>query len=585
MASSGTETSLAVVQVPLEADLESIQLFRSEMGKQLDLAQARLLELERTPDDREAVKVCMRALHTIKGTSACLGLTQLELIAHSLENVLSRMCGNELTASEHATSLALEAVDLLRRLIDAAEEAGPGGRVNAPQDLMDIVRRLDHLGSESRGDPTAVKETPTETVAADPQEKRPQSVEAPQGRRDPYMRVKLDRLDALVDMIGELVILQSMLAQDPQVREDQHTSLARKVLQQGKMVRHLQSLSMGLRLVPLRGTVQMLARVVRDLARKTGKRVRFAIGGEDTEIDRGMVEAIEAPLVHMVRNAIDHGVESPPERAAAGKSDEAVVTVTASNCGGAIKIDVEDDGRGLDRGKIRKKAEEKGLIGADTQLTDAEVFALIFEPGFSTTEVVTDVSGRGVGMDVVKTSVEGLRGRVEISSLQGLGCRFTLHLPLTLAVTEGMMVLVAGQRYIVPASDVVMTLRPRPGDLSTVAERGEMLMLRGQSTPIIRLGNVFGLEGAVQDPCSGLILVVRDGLRHAGLLADRILGQQQVVVKPLGMGGAKVAGVAGGAILGDGHVGLVVDVAQVMSLARHGVRWPGAAPIRRDLSS
>jgi two-component system chemotaxis sensor kinase CheA len=283
-----------------------------------------------------------------------------------------------------------------------------------------------------------------------------------------------------------------------------------------------------------------------------------------------MVDVIGDPLVHMIRNAVDHGIEPPQEREAGGKPPHGQVRLAAFHAGGNVVVELSDDGRGLDRERIVRKAIERGLIESEKGLSDGEVWNLIFEPGFSTAEQVTDISGRGVGMDVVRRSIQSLRGRVDISSRAGRGTTFTMKLPLTLAVTDGMLVRVGEQRYILPTASIQMSLRPERSAISTVGGAGEMLLLRGALVPVLRLHRLFGVSGAVEDASAALMVVLDDGDRRSALMVDELLGQQQVVAKSLGESVGRIPGVAGGAILGDGRVGLILDPAGLGALARGG---------------
>jgi two-component system chemotaxis sensor kinase CheA len=394
------------------------------------------------------------------------------------------------------------------------------------------------------------------------------------------VRVRTDRLDRLIDMVGELVIAHSMLAADPRNDVSRDPELSRKVGHAGKIVRELQDMSMSLRMVPLRPTFQKLTRIVRDVAKKSDKLIQFVSTGDDTEIDRNMVDVIAEPLIHMVRNAADHGIESTAARVAAGKSATGTVRLAAYHSGGSVVIDLSDDGGGLDRDRILAKATQKGLIDPNKSLSESEIYQLIFLPGFSTTDNVTDISGRGVGMDVVRRNIEQLKGRIEISSERGRGTMFSIRLPLTLAITDGMIVRVGAERYIIPTVNIAMNFRPEPSQVSTVAARGELILLRGELIPLFRLHQLFKVDGAVTEPTRGLVVVLRDGAGSCGLLVDELLGQQQVVAKSLGAGIGKVAAVSGGAILGDGRVGLILDPGSLIALAkesRNGRPQPEAA--------
>ena len=416
--------------------------------------------------------------------------------------------------------------------------------------------------------PAAAAEPAQPAEAGEPK-KRPEQRKPAESAVESSIRVRTDRLDRLIDLVGELVIAHSMVAQDDHLIHGANHDLVRKVTHSGKIVRELQDLSMSLRMVPLKSTFQNMQRVVRDVARKCGKIVDFVTDGEDTEIDRNMANLISDPLVHMVRNSVDHGIEVPEVREKNGKSRAGRVTLAAFHAGGNVIVQLTDDGGGLDRERIFSRAAEKGLVDPNKVLSDSEVYNIIFEAGFSTKEAVTDVSGRGVGMDVVRRNIEALKGRIEITSQLGAGTIFSIYLPLTLAVTDGMLVRVGKERYIVPTVSINMSLRPEQRQLSTVSGRGEMLILRGALIPIFRLHRLFDIHGAVENPTDALIVIVTDGAQRCGLLVDELLGQRQVVAKALGAGLGRVEGVSGGAILGDGRVGLILDPSGIVNLARH----------------
>jgi two-component system chemotaxis sensor kinase CheA len=369
-------------------------------------------------------------------------------------------------------------------------------------------------------------------------------------------------------MVGELVIAQSMIAQDPNTTSSGTPQLTRKVSQLGKIARELQDLTVTLRMVPLQSAFQKLRRLARDLARKIGKSVDFVTEGEDTEIDRNMVEAISDPLLHMIRNAVDHGIENREARRTSSKPETGTISLRAYHSAGSVVIEVHDDGRGLDREKIIAKAEERGLIEPGRSLSDREAFALLFQPGFSTAAKITDVSGRGVGLDVVKRGIDALRGRIELSSVPGQGTTFKMSLPLTLAITDAMLIRVGKERYLLPTVSIKQSFRPEPAQLSTVGGRGEMVLLRDDLIPIVRLHRLLGVEDASTDMSEGLLIVIESEGRQTALLVDDLLAQQQVVIKSLGGYLGSIPGIAGGAILGDGRVGLILDPTAISSLAQ-----------------
>ncbi len=382
------------------------------------------------------------------------------------------------------------------------------------------------------------------------------------------VKVDADRLDLLVDMVGELVIAESMVSQSGEMRAGCSPGLARSLTQLDKITRELQEMGTGLRMVPIRATFQKMARLIRDLAKKSGKQVEFVTSGEETELDKSVVDKIGDPLIHMVRNAVDHGLEAgSDERRQAGKPPAGRVELRAFHKGGSIHIEIEDDGRGLDRNAILAKARARGLVREGDVLSDREVWDLVFAPGLSTAKTVTDVSGRGVGMDVVRRNIDALRGQVEIQSEAGKGTTFSVRLPLTLAIIDGMVVRIGHERYIVPTLSIVMSIRPEARQISTVAGRGEMLALQGRLLPLFRLARLFDIREGVQEITEGIVMVVEDDGRRTGLLVDEILGQQQIVIKSLGEAFQGLLGIAGAAIMPDGTVGLILDVGGVVRVA------------------
>ena len=396
----------------------------------------------------------------------------------------------------------------------------------------------------------------------------------PQATIAEAIKVDANRLDQLVDMIGELVIAESMVAREVELQGDLYTDLSRHVGQLDKITRELQLMAMSLRMIPIKSTFQKMARLVRDLSKKTGKLIEFHTSGEDTELDKTVVDKIGDPLVHMVRNSVDHGIESnPEERIKKGKPPIGNIYLRAYHSGGNIHIQVEDDGAGLNREAIIKKAIERGLIRSEEGLSDREIWNLIFEPGFSTAQVVTEVSGRGVGMDVVKKNIEALRGQVDIQSTPGQGTVFTIRLPLTLAIIDGMVVRVGAERYIIPTLSIIISLRPTEKEINTVVGKGEVLSFHGKLINLYRLNRLFNIPNAVENYTDGTVVVVEAGNTQIGLLVDEILGQQQIVIKSLGEVLKGVPGIAGGAIMPDGKVGLILDIAGILKVAEESVAF------------
>lgn len=381
------------------------------------------------------------------------------------------------------------------------------------------------------------------------------------------VRVDTDRLDLLVDTIGELVIAESMITQDPEILGHSSDRLMNNLRNLRKVSRELQEMGTAMRMETLRGVFQKMARLVRDVAKKAGKKINFELYGEDTELDRTVIDRIGDPLIHMVRNAADHGIETPDERRACGKPEEGRVQLRAFHQGGNVHIEIQDDGHGLDKDVLRAKGIERGLIGREDKLSETDIYNLIFEPGFSTAKKVTDISGRGVGMDVVRRNIEALRGKVGITSELGCGSTFRMTLPLTLAIIDGLVIKVGGQRFIIPVLSIVESLRPTAEMLSTVRGKGELLNLRGELLPLFRMGRLFELAEAVDDPARALVIVLQSGSRRIGLMVDELIGQQQTVIKSLSQAVGRKEYISGAAIMSDGRVGLILDADGLMKLA------------------
>ena len=380
------------------------------------------------------------------------------------------------------------------------------------------------------------------------------------------VRVDTLKLDGLIDLVGELVIAQSMVVQNPELKTISSAHLSRCLGQLRGITSDLQRTAMSLRMVPIRNTFQKMARLVRDLALQQGKEIQLNLEGEDTELDRNIVEELSDPLVHMIRNSADHGIEMPEARVAAGKPSAGTITLRAFHQGGFIVIQIEDNGRGLSPKKILAKAIERGIVKPEETLDEREIFELIFAPGFSTAEKVTDLSGRGVGMDVVRRNIEKMRGKIEIDSIEGRGTTFTLYVPLTLAIIEGLLVGVGEQRYVIPTLSVRESFRPLPGMVTAVQGRGEVVSVRGRLTPILRLGRHLNTPHTADDPTKGIVVVVEAGQDSRCLLVDELIGKQEVVIKSLGDMFRNQTEFAGAAILGDGRVGLILDINALVKL-------------------
>ncbi|MGA2500037.1 MAG: chemotaxis protein CheA [Tepidisphaeraceae bacterium] len=557
-------------------DAPLVAEFVGEARGHIESAEAGVLQVEEHPDDLEAINAIFRAFHTIKGVAGFLNLKQIGSLSHAAENVLDLGRKGELKLVGKTVDVILASIDLMKTLITGLEQAMKQGTPLAPESqLPGLLEQLHACAAGERVEETRVAAASAAVVtdaAASPAAAPAAGAGSAGGPAatssgETSVKVATDRLDSLINMVGELVIAESMVHQDIIATVGNDQRLARNVSHLGKITRALQGLSMSMRMVPIHGVFQKMARLVRDLGRKACKEIEFAMTGGETELDRNVVEAIGDPLVHMVRNSVDHGIEPPDVREKAGKPRAGRVELKAYHQGGSIVIQISDDGRGLNKQKLLDKAMENGIVKEGQELTEQEIFALIFHAGLSTAEKVTDVSGRGVGMDVVKRNIEGLRGRIDISSTEGKGSTFTIKLPLTLAVIDGLVVKVGRERYILPLTSIEQSLRPTAEQISTLQGRGEMCLMRGSLLPLFRLHRLFEVQPRHENPTDALVVIVQDNQRRCCLMVDEIIGQQQVVIKSLGEVIGRIKGVSGGAILGDGSISLILDVPGLINAA------------------
>jgi two-component system, chemotaxis family, sensor kinase CheA len=577
---------------PLASDPELIGDFILESREHLTGIELQLLTLDQDPANAEAIHAIFRGFHTIKGMAGFLDLDGVRDLAHEVETVLDLARNAKLAITSAIIDRILESKDYLNIWMTELEAMLQTGKTPVAPDagrLLEAIRGLVTGDPASPApSPAARPLNPAETqpeipvaatadlaalargVAAPPAAENlaepatPESTEpakAAEARTPGARSIKVEtaKLDYLVDMVGEMVISQSLVRHDPDLATGLKPRLARNLSQLARITDDIQRTAMSMRMIPIGQLFQKTSRLVRDLSRKAGKQVELELSGEETELDRNIVEELADPLMHMVRNSVDHGIESPEERVGAGKPALAHVTLKAGHHAGHIVIQVSDDGRGLVREKILRKARERGLLSPDAEPPESEIFALIFHPGFSTADKITDVSGRGVGMDVVRKQVQKLRGRIDVISKAGEGTTFLLKLPLTLAIIDGLVVGVGDQRYIVPLFAVREMLQPAEEAISTIHGRQEMAMVRGTLLPVIRLHQRFQVQPRHQNPWESLLIVSESGSKLFCLMVDELIGKQEVVIKSLGEGMRNIPGVAGGAILGDGRVGLILD--------------------------
>ncbi len=581
----------------LNQDPELVGDFILEAREHLQTVEGGLLVLEKEPANPETLNAVFRSFHTIKGLAGFLEFGVMQDLAHEVETILDLARTGQLVMRPNLIDLTLESADFVGREINRIEAQLHSQDPGAEQDPRALLKRVRAvIGGEHDSEAPKQEEGPVESeslVVADtrtqnampvmeveletvpPQPVPTEAAEATAAATvtaidgkvkkavvpDTHaIRVDTAKLDYLLDMVGEMVIAESMVRLDPDLSGTKNTRLQRNLNQLRRVTEEVQKVAMATRLIPVGSLFQRVNRLVRDTSRKAGKMAEVELFGEDTQLDKTIIEELSDPIMHMVRNSIDHGIETPAERIKAGKPQSGSVQLKAYRQADHIQIEIVDDGRGLNKEKILSKARERGLIGEAVHLSDSEIFQLIFEPGFSTAEKVTDISGRGVGMDVVKKQILKLRGKIEIHSTPGKGTTFFLKLPLTLAIVEGLVVGVGRERYILPIFSVHEMFRPSEGQVSTVQARGEMVMVRNQLMPLIRLYRSLGVRPRNEEILQTLLIVAETEGKRFVLMVDEFIGKQEVVIKSLGDSLKNTPGVAGGAILGDGRVGLILDL-------------------------
>ena len=580
-----------------------MQDFITEGLEYIDEIEVNILDLEKNPEDKDCINAIFRPFHSIKGVASFLNLEVIRDLAHGLETLLDQARSDELAVTPALIDIVLDGTDALQSMIGSLKEVLDGSRdrplvmdLTVLKDRMKNVDKKDvplaepkKIGEILVKDEVLSEESLKEslkTSQAEPGKKIGETL-IEQGKATPKqvsqalrkqtqqvseaatVRVDINKLDNLIDMIGELVITQAMIKQSSTIQSSADRKLTRNVSLLEGITSELQRTSTSLRMIPIKQTFQRMSRLVRDLSKNSKKMAVVELVGEDTEIDRNMVEQIYNPLVHMVRNSVDHGLESPAERVKLGKPEKGLIQLKAYHKGGNVVIEIVDDGKGLDKEKILNKAIEKGVIKSRDGISDKEIFSFIFAPGFSTADQVTDVSGRGVGMDVVKQAVDKLRGEIEVHSVENKGTTVTALFPLTMAIIDGMIVKVGNERYIIPTTAIKQLLRPSQDSYNNVVDKGEMLNVMGRLLPLVRVHEIFKVEPKHQTPWDALVVVIEAENRSKCLLVDSVIGKEEVVIKSLGGNLKDVKGITGGAILGDGNVGLILDPVGLFKLSEN----------------
>ncbi|MGD0760490.1 MAG: chemotaxis protein CheA [Candidatus Sulfotelmatobacter sp.] len=530
-----------------EAVLASF-LVESEEG--LDVMEQALVQMESSPSDPELLHTIFRVAHSIKGNATSLQLTDLAGFAHVVEDLLDVFREQQALPSADLISLLLKAVDELRAMVSTAQ-AGPReltkGQQKIRKEIAQEVEKRSKRVVSARG-------AAGESSSAVKMDTLP-------GAGHRTLRADVDKLDHMLNLTGEIVIAQGRLRQMiEQLGSEQGRAILEMHREAERLYMDLQSEVMSIRMVPVGPLFRQFVRSVRDLAKSHGKLARLEVVGGDTEVDTTVIEHLKDPLLHLVRNAVDHGLESPAVREKQGKNACGLIRLTAAHSGGNIIVKLQDDGAGFDRARILEKAKRLGLVSASEELRDQDIYGLVFQAGFSTAESVTDLSGRGVGLDVVRRNIDILRGMVEISSAAGKGSTITIRLPLTLAIIEGFSVRVGSETFVVPLEHVTECTE-LPAEQRSPEASG-ILSLRGSPLPYVRLRRLFSVSG--EAPKRENIVVVKINEFHAGIAVDELLGGMQAVVKPLGRAFRSVSGIAGSTVLGDGRVGLIIDVPSLM---------------------
>jgi len=540
----------------LDMDMSEFHgIFFEETSEHLASLETLLVGLDREQPDPEAMNAIFRAAHSIKGSAGTFGFPDMAAVTHDLETLLDKARKGELVLTEEIVDITLEARDVLLAQLDHHQ-----GAAAVAQSVVDsLCARVRALAS---GTTSAVAEAAA-TVEVVEVEKPKAAVKVIESSS---IRVSVEKVDQLINLVGELVITQSMLALTEQSPLNDGSADAERLLERLQQLerntRELQETVMSIRMLPVSAVFNRFPRLVRDLAGKLDKQIELRTFGESTELDRGVIEKITDPLTHLIRNSVDHGIELPDERVAAGKPAKGILTLSAYHQGGSVVIKIQDDGKGFDRDRILAKARERNIPLSDTP-TDQEIWNLIFAPGFSTADTVTDVSGRGVGMDVVRRNIENLGGRVDLQSAPGVGTTITIRLPLTLAIMDGMSVGIGEQNYIVPLTAIIESMRPLPKDLKSLVghdgSKGRLVLVRGEYLPLVALHEVFNIEPKSAEPEKGILIIVDTESGRAALFVDELLGQRQVVIKSLESNYRKVPGISAATIMGDGSVSMILD--------------------------
>ena len=568
---------------------EMLDQYISGAKELLELVENNLITLEKSPDNLAIIQETFGAVHSLKGNSGFMGFSEIEEISMDMETILDSLRSKELDADQTVISILLSNLEMVQDRITKIEiennkkSAKPAPVVAKPEPAkVEVKEKIVEKIEKSTPiiEPPVAKEPEIESVIeSKPIVSTPKAVPTPRAEPSKIgqnfnqmqkkdIRVETSKIDKLFDLVGELITIESMVTNNPDLKGLNLPSFNKSASMLNKITRELQEITMSVRMMPLEGLFNKMKRLVRDVSLKMEKKIDLAVSGQETEMDKNVIDEIADPLVHILRNAIDHGVESPQKRLEKGKPEMGNISLSARYEGNEILIEIKDDGNGIHREVILRKAEEKGLLTKSPDLmSDKEVFMLIFEPGFSTAAKVTDISGRGVGMDVVKKNIEKLRGSIEIESVPSKGSTFTLRIPLTLAIMESMVIRVGNARYALPILSVTESFKVNMKNISKTMDGLEVVRIRDEVLPIIRLHEIFSKKPDNPNLENGILIIIESRRKKVCLFVDEIVGQQQAVIKSLTDYIGKVSGIMGCMILGDGGIGLIMDIESLIELS------------------
>ncbi len=547
-----------------DEDIELYEIFLMEGREILDSIENDIIKLEEDKNNIDHLKSIFRGFHNIKGVAASYQFNNMGKLSHKLEDMLDLARNNKLDINNEFSSIILKGVDILRVILTEAEKGIKDKKILIKKiDDLDIISRVESYIKNNilkKGQPKKTETKPAKKGKEGDIDKMRSSSDTVSLHEALFVKVEISKMDQLNDLAGELVIIENMLVSNKEIRQLENKDIEETMVKLKRITKSLEDVSLKLRMIPIKETFSKLKRIVRDYTMQSGKKINLVIKGEETEIDRNVVEEIYEPLVHLLRNACDHGIEELEDRVQKRKAETGRIELKAFYKGRSIIIDIKDDGKGMDAKKILKKAVQKGIVKPGEKLAKSEIFKLIFQPGFSTADNVTSISGRGVGMDIVLKGINSMQGKIEVKTEIDKGTLIRIILPLTVGIIDGMVVRIGREKFIIPTEYIKRTFQLKPKDYHKVANKGEMIMFQENLLNLFRIDTIFNIEGGVRDQFAGIIITVEGMLRDYCILVDEVIGKQEIVIKALGHYLEKSDGIAGGAILGDGKVGLIIDV-------------------------